>query len=141
MVSMIGVFRRALSVAACVVVGNVGAQAIELDGAWANDQAVCSKVFAKQGNEILVARDADAYGSGFIVKGGQIRGNIATCSIRSRKEDGTVLHLHTTCSTDVALQDVQFSVRHDDDDKITRIFLGLPELDRTYYRCKFGQSH
>ena len=140
MVSMTGVFTRALSVAACAVVSSV-AQAIELDGAWANDQAVCSKVFAKQGNKVLIARDADAFGSGFIVKDGQIRGNIVTCSIRSRKEDGTVLHLHTTCSTDVALQDVQFSVRPDNDDKITRVFLGLPELDRTYYRCKFGQSH
>jgi hypothetical protein len=139
-VGMTGVFRKALSVAACVVVSSVGAQAIELDGAWANDRAVCSKVFARQGNRVLVARDADSYGSGFVVKDGQIRGNIVTCSIKSRKEDGAVLHLHTSCSTDVALQDVQFSVRPDNDDTITRIFAGLPELDRTYYRCKFDQS-
>ena len=139
-VSMTAVFRRALSVAACIVVSSVGAQAIELNGAWANDQAVCSKVFARQGNSVVVARDADSYGSGFVVKDGQIRGSIATCAIKSRKEDGTVLHLHTTCSTDVALQDVQFSIRPDNADKITRIFVGLPELDRTYYRCKFDQS-
>ena len=113
------------------------ARAIELDGAWANEETVCPKVFVRKGNDISVSKSADAFGSGFVIKGNRIRGNIVTCTIRTRKQDSAVLHLHTVCSTDVALQDVQFSLRPESEDKITRLFPGMPELDRAYYRCSF----
>jgi hypothetical protein len=124
-----------LGISASLLAFGPGAHALELDGAWANDKAVCSKVFVRRGNRISVSKKADLYGSGFVVKDNRISGNIATCTIKARKEDGAVLHLLTSCSTDVALQDVQFSVRSENENTITRIFPGMPELDRTYYRC------
>lgn len=111
--------------------------AIELKGAWANDESACPKIFERRGDRIAISRSADIYGSGFIIEENRIRGQIATCAIKSRKQDGAVLHMHTTCSTDVALQDVQFSVRPESDNKIIRIFPGIAELDRPYYRCAF----
>src|SRR5262245_51882116 len=126
-----------LSVTACLLVHRPQAQAIEFDGAWVNPESNCSKVFIKRRSGISFSRRTDLHGSGFVIEGNRITGRIARCTIRSRKEDGDVLHFHTTCSTDIALQDVQFSVKPDGDDKITRIFSGLPELDRTYYRCSF----
>ena len=129
------VFAATLGLSAILLAFDPGAHALELDGAWANDKAVCSKVFVRQGNRIAVSKKADLYGSGFVVKDNRISGNIATCTIKARKEDGAVLHLLTSCSTDVALQDVQFSVRTENENTIVRIFPGMPELDRTYYRC------
>ena len=111
--------------------------AIELTGAWASDESACSKIFERRGGKITISRSAEIYGSGFIIEESRIRGQIATCAIKSRKRDGAVLHMHTTCSTDVALQDVQFSVKPENDNKIIRIFPGISELDRPYYRCSF----
>jgi hypothetical protein len=97
------------------------AQAAEFDGAWVTPQDACAKVLVKRGNRISFTKDADLYGSGF----------------KSRKQDGAVLHLMTSCSTDIALQDVQFAVKLDGENKLIRLFPGLPELDRTYHRCTF----
>jgi hypothetical protein len=92
-------------------------------------------MFAKRDNRIVFSEDADSYGSGFIVESNRIRGSIATCTIQSRKQEGTVLHVMTSCSTDVALQHVQFSLKIEGENRIVRLFPGIPELDRTYYRC------
>jgi hypothetical protein len=111
------------------------AQAAELDGAWANNETVCGKVFVKRNNRISIARDSDIYGSGFIIEGNRIRGKIASCTIKTRKQDGPVLHLIAACSTDTALQNVQFSLKLDGKDTIIRMFPGVPELDTPYFRC------
>jgi hypothetical protein len=123
--------------AACLLVSGLETQAIELDGAWANQETACSQVFVKRGNKILLSKDADLYGSGFVINGNRLTGKIVSCTIASRKQDGAVIHLVTTCSTDVALQTVQFSIRPEGENKIIRIFPGIPELDTPYSRCKF----
>ena len=78
---------------------------------------------------------ADVYGSGFIYEKNRLRGKIATCAIVAQKEDGDILHLISTCSTDVALETVQLSLRIDNANQITRFFPGVPELKTEYYRC------
>jgi hypothetical protein len=42
------------------------ARSAGLDGAWANDDAICGKIYRKKDNRILVAKDADLYGNWFI---------------------------------------------------------------------------
>src|SRR5882672_8242014 len=111
------------------------AQERDLTGAWATDAAVCGKVFVGTGSKIAFAKDADMYGSGFVYEKNRLKGKIATCAIKSQKRDGDVVHLITTCSTDVALATVQFSLRIDNDKQITRFFPGVPELATAYYRC------
>jgi hypothetical protein len=111
------------------------AQERDLTGAWATDLAVCKKVFVGTGSKIAFAEDADVYGSGFVYEKDQLKGKIATCAIKSQKQDGDVVHLITICSTDVALSPVQFSLRIDNDKQITRFFPGIPELATAYYRC------
>jgi len=124
-------------ISACLLAYAAVVQAIELDGAWANDLSACTKVFVKQGNRISLSKDSDMYGSGFVIEADRIRGKIATCTIKSRKADGAVLHMVATCSDDVALQSVQFSIKSEGENTITRIFHGLPELDTRYHRCSF----
>jgi hypothetical protein len=114
-----------------------GPQAFELDGAWANNQDACAKVFQKRGNTIRVAKDSDLYGSGFVINANRITGKIANCTITTRKQDGAVLHLVAVCSTDIALQNVQFSVKPEGDNRIIRMYPGIPELDTPYSRCTF----
>jgi hypothetical protein len=46
----------------------------DLNGAWANDPSVCDKIFVKQNAKHAMTKDADNYGSGFIVDGNQLRG-------------------------------------------------------------------
>ena len=111
------------------------AHSIELNGAWANDPSICSKIFVKRDSKLVMTSDADNYGSGFVVDGNQVRGKIATCNIKSRKEEAGLVHLITSCSTDVALQTVQLSFKIDSDSRITRIFPGAPEMSVTYSRC------
>jgi len=75
------------------------------------------------------------YGSGFIYEKNRLRGKVAICTIVAKKQEGDVLHLVTTCSTDVALETVQFSLRIDNANQITRLFPGVPELKTEYFRC------
>jgi hypothetical protein len=60
---------------------------------------------------------------------------MATCTVKLRKEDGAVTHFVADCSTDIALQTVQFSLKVDDENTITRLYPGVPELATKYYRC------
>ena len=113
----------------------ISVQAADLTGVWADNASACGKVFVKKGNTISFARDADMHGSGLIFEKNRVRGKIATCSIKSQKQDGNMIHMITVCSTDVALQNVQFSVKVDGDNAITRIFPGIPELQMNYTRC------
>jgi hypothetical protein len=70
------------------------------------------------------------------VRHNMIVGKIAKCSIKSKKEDGPVTHLIATCSTDVALANVQFNFRIKDDNNIVRIYPGVEELNTAYGRCR-----
>ncbi len=51
------------------------------------------------------------YGSGYIYEKNRLRGKIATCVVKTQKEDGDALHLITSCSTNVTLATVQFSLK------------------------------
>jgi hypothetical protein len=111
------------------------ATAADLTGAWANDTSACAKVFHKTGSRIAFARNSDAHGSGFIIEGNRIRGKMATCTIKARKQDGQIVNLVTTCSTDIAVETIQFMLKVVDQDRITRLFPGMPELEASYERC------
>ena len=127
--------QRGLTAFMLTLFAGLPAQAADVDGAWANDPAACSNIFVKKNNVVSLADDSDIYGSGFIVDGNRIRGKMATCTIKSRKEDAGVVHLIAVCSTDIALSTVQFSLRMDGENKLTRFFPGVPEMDVSYVRC------
>ena len=101
-----------------------------------SDAAICSKIFEKKDNTVSMTRDSDMHGSGFIIDGNQIKGKVATCTVKSRKEDGAMLHLIASCSTDVALSTVQISLQIDTENKLTRVFPGVPEMAMIYVRCQ-----
>ena len=111
--------------------------AADLTAAWATDAAACNKVFVKNGVTISFAKDSDFYGSGIIIEKNKMRGKMAVCDIKSRKEDGAVIHLSLICAGDALITNMQFSLKIDDDNKITRIFPGAPELNTSYFRCPF----
>ena len=70
-----------------------------------------------------------------MVEGKRIRGRTATCNIRSTKEEGATIHMMTACATDIMLQNVQFSVKVVDDNRIRRIFPGIEGMELDYVRC------
>jgi hypothetical protein len=113
----------------------LSASATDLTGVWATDASACKKIFVKSGSDISFTNDSDFYGGGFIIEGNRIRGKMAACNITSRKEDGAVTNLVAKCSTDLAFGVAQFSLKIDDENKITRLFTGLPELATPYFRC------
>jgi hypothetical protein len=123
---------------ACAIVllllGSV--HAADIDGAWANDLSVCSKIFVKKNSGVSMAGNADFFGSGFIIDGKEIKGKMATCHIKTRKQDGPVVQLLTDCSTDIAVSTNQFSLRMDGKNKMTRFFPGMPGIEMTYFRCR-----
>jgi hypothetical protein len=109
--------------------------ATDLNGAWATDVSVCSKVFVKKGEGISFAQDSDQYGGGFILEGNKARGQMQSCTIKARKEDGNVIHMIAACADDIMTSNVQFSAKVVDENTITRIFPGMPEFSISYSRC------
>ena len=109
--------------------------AADIKGVWASDVAVCNKVFTKKGGRVSFAKDADIHGSGFILDGSSVRGKLANCKIKTRKQDGDLVHLVATCATDVMLDNMELTLKAIDDNKVARVFAGLPELETLYYRC------
>jgi hypothetical protein len=124
----------------CVIsmVFSLSAYAFDLNGTWTTDESNCNKVFVKKNNKISMTRNSDIFGGGFIVEGNQIRGQAKTCKLTSRKEEGGVLHLIASCSTDIAVLGTQeVSAKIESEDRIFRIFPSFPEMGTTYFRCKF----
>ena len=113
----------------------VQAWAIDLTGAWASDASQCGKIFKKNKNGITFQRDSDVYGAGFVADGTQLRGRAAKCTIKTKKQAGDTTLLLTACSTDIMLQNVEFTVKFLDDNKISRLFPGMEGMEITYYRC------
>src|SRR5262245_22514550 len=112
---------RMLVIAVCMLT-SVSANAFDLNGAWTADDRNCDKVFVKRNNKISMTRNAGVFGGGFIVEGDQIRGSAKSCKITNRKEEGGVLHLAATCTTDIALLGTQqVSAKIENDNRITRI--------------------
>ena len=119
----------------CIALGSP-VLAIELNGSWATDASVCNKVFVKKSNSISFARDSDQFGGGFIMESNKVRGQMMTCSIKARKEDGNMVHFLAACASDIMTSNVQFSAKVIDDNTITRFFPGMgDELSIQYSRC------
>ncbi|NVO17991.1 MAG: hypothetical protein HXX10_28560 [Rhodoplanes sp.] len=128
---------RLIAVAAGLVLPGSAAPAMDLDGAWATDRAVCSNVFVKKGGSIAFRPKSELHGSGFIIEGNSIRGASARCTIKTRKEDGSTVHLLASCATDIMLSSMQFSVKVVGPDKISRVFPGMDGMELAYDRCSF----
>lgn len=113
----------------------VPAKAFELNGSWATASSACSQVFSKKDGAISFRQDSDQYGGGFVIEGNKIRGQMQTCNISRRREDGNVIHLVAMCATDIMASNVQLSAKIIDDNTIARIFPGMPEFTLSYSRC------
>ena len=109
--------------------------AADINGVWASDTAVCNKVFTKKSGRVAFAKDADIHGSGFILEPGSVRGKLANCKIKTRKQDGDLVHLVASCATDMMLSNMELTLEVIDDNKVARVFAGMPELETLYYRC------
>ena len=111
------------------------AQAIDLNGRWSSDPALCDKIFTKKGKQAAFSQLSDLYGSGFIIDGNRIRGKVARCTIKSRKQDGDTLLLSATCSTIIAAQELEFSLKTIDDNTVARLFPGSSAMRVDFHRC------
>jgi hypothetical protein len=125
-----------LSLCAMLTVG-VEARGVELTGAWATSASECKKVFVRKGraNQVTFAPLSELHGGGFIVESGQMVGRTARCKIKARKDDGETVHIIAACASDVMLSNVQFELKAVDQDKILRLFPGMPDMEIGYYRC------
>jgi hypothetical protein len=111
------------------------AQAFNLNGAWATNKDVCAKVFEQRSGKTYLSREADFYGSGFVVDGRVLRGKMAMCRITSQKDDGSTVRLQASCATDVMVSSNKIDFKIVDGGKLIRVVPGMPEMDTPYYRC------
>jgi hypothetical protein len=112
------------------------ANAFDFDGAWATDAAKCAQIFTKKKNKISMTKHSEFFGGGFIVEGSRVRGPAAACKISDRKEEGDMLHLIASCTTQIAiLSPTQLDIKIEDDNKIIRFFANFSELAVSYTRC------
>src|SRR5262245_52449294 len=127
--------RLTLPAACCVLLGG-HALAADINGVWSSDASLCAKIFTKRGSNVVLADDADQYGSGFVIDGRKIRAKLANCDIRTIKEDGPLVHVLAMCATDVMMSNVQLSLRVVNPNKVVRIFPGLSDIEMGYERCE-----
>ena len=111
------------------------ARAAGVGGVWATDARFCKKIFVIKGPNVSFAKDADLYGSGFIIEGRKIKGKLATCNIKTIKQDVSTVHMVAACATDVMLSDVQLSLKIVDQNKIIRFFPSVSDMEMPYERC------
>ena len=111
------------------------AHAFDLTGLWATDSEACTKIFTKKGGKSSFQKDSDLYGGGFIVEGNRVMGRMARCSVKSSKQDADTIHMMLGCATDIMLQNVQFSMKVVDDNRIIRFFPGVDGMELGYVRC------
>ncbi len=119
------------------LISTYAAHAADIDGVWSTNKEACSKMFVKKGDNVTFVDDADMFGSGMIIQGGTIRGKIVSCKIKNTKQEGSTVHLLAACSTDIMLSDMQLSLQIVGNDKLSRIFPGMPEMTTDYFRCPF----
>lgn len=134
---MFGAFRMA---GAAVMLGSsvfsvAEAQAFELTGAWATHADLCSQVFTAKDGKVGYTELSELYGSGFIVDGDRIRGKAATCTIKSKKQEGDSLELSAACASSVMTQDVRFNLKVIDDNTVARSFPEISGMSINYSRC------
>ena len=113
------------------------ARAIDLTGAWAGHEDLCSQVFTKKDGKVTYAEFSELFGSGFIINGDRIMGRAGTCTIKSRKQEGDSLELSAACASSIMTQDVRFSLKIIDDNTISRSFAEISGMSLNYTRCKF----
>jgi len=111
--------------------------AFDLSGAWTSDRALCDHVFNRKGNAVSFAELSDLYGSGFIVNGDAIKGKMAECRIKSRKQDGDITTLFASCATSIMTGEYQFSYKVLDDNSLARMFPDITGMTVNYARCPF----
>ena len=105
----------------------------DFNGAWATAPEACSKVFEQKGGKLSITQESDLYGGGFIVQGNEIRGKIARCHVKSRREVGNKMQISATCLTDIMPSDAKFTITIVDPNRITRKLGEMFEND--YVRC------
>jgi len=111
------------------------AQAFELSGAWATHTDLCSQVFTTKDGRVVYTELSELFGSGFIIDGDRIRGKAATCTIKSKKQEGDSLELSAACASSIMTQDVKFSLKIIDDNAIARSFPEISGMSINYSRC------
>jgi hypothetical protein len=113
------------------------ARPTDLTGAWATNADECKNVFIRAGkaNQIGFARLSEMHGSGFIVEPDRLIGRFAKCKIKAKKQDGQNVNIVAGCATDIMLSNVQFDLKVDDENKITRLFPGMEDMAISYHRC------
>jgi hypothetical protein len=131
-------FKLAAPVLFCgCAVFSFSANAFELNGAWSTNSENCGKMFVTKNKRVSFTHNSDVFGSGFIVEGDRMRGPARVCKITNHKEEGGVLHLIASCTTDIAVLGTQeVSAKINNDDQITRIYPSFPEMGIPFYRCK-----
>ncbi|MCA1453610.1 hypothetical protein I6F35_10350 [Bradyrhizobium sp. BRP22] len=111
--------------------------AFDLTGAWATSADQCDKIFARKGRakQVAFTNFSGIYGGGFIAEPNRLRAKHATCSIKSRKDDGQSVNMVVSCASGIMLENIQFVFKVLDDNSITRLFPGIEGMEVTYHRC------
>ena len=129
-------FTPVLLVLLAIVSLSPSAQAVDINGAWASDSSVCSKVFVKINNKISITPDAELYGGGLIIEGNRATGTFQNCNIKSMKDDGANVHLIAACSTGVMVSDLEITVKVIGGNQITVSPAGPVSIETSYVRCQ-----
>ena len=87
-------------------------------------------------NQTTFAPMSEVHGGGFIAEQNRLIGRTAKCTIKAKKDDGQTVNIVASCATDIMLSSVQFQLNVVNQDKIQRLFPGMPDMEIYYYRCQ-----
>ena len=89
----------------------------------------------RQGEPDHIQPNVRSAWGGFIAEPNRLVGRTAKCTIKAKKDDGQTVNIVASCATDIMLSSVQFQLNVVNQDKIQRLFPGMPDMEIYYYRC------
>lgn len=106
------------------------AHAADINGLWVkfSNRSACPTNSGEENSRTAIYENG-----AFDIEDNEIRAQSGTCHIKARKDDGIFVRLLLDCPPFVA--ENELTLRIEGNNKITRIMPGMPDKNRTYFRC------
>lgn len=108
-----------------------------LQGAWTTGSTDCVDEFKKVGGRIEFIDRASSRTTGIIVRGSEILGSNATCTVERIRQERDRLSAYLTCVGAVMFGGMSVSFQIIDATKFKRFVPDFPEIHVNYFKCEF----
>ena len=118
-------------------VGQAAAASLdELQGAWTMEGTGCADTFKKTGGTIEFKDRGSSLNTGLIIKGSEILGPLATCTVQHIRQKKDYLSAQLSCADTIMFNTISVSFRILDATKFERFDSEFPDFSVPYNKCE-----